>query len=85
MKAKKMMATMRRDFWALVGGGMGIGFALGALLTVCNFAKASEKADPERALFMLNCVYDWNLSNETCESILHGEPVPPFDKEVGDE
>ena len=33
--------------------------------------------DPERARFMLECTYDWQLAPETCRKILQGENPPP--------
>ena len=40
--------------------------------------------DPERARFMLECAYDWNLSPHTCREILKGDdppvPAPEYDE-----
>lgn len=78
------MLMRKGDFLVFVCGGTGLGLVLGgALIVLINRTPPPEpKPDPERALFMLQCVYEWNLSNETCEAVLHGDPLPPFDKEV---
>lgn len=52
------------------------------LLLLCfafvGWQHATPKRDVERATFLLKCVYEWGLSNEQCEGVLEGEPVPPF-------
>ena len=42
---------------------------------VANYQTA-DTPDPERARFMLECTYDWNLSPQTCREILYGKDPP---------
>lgn len=38
----------------------------------------TPKPDPEKANFMMECVYGWEQTAENCEAIWQGEPPPPL-------
>ena len=67
-----------------------VGLGISALMLLVVMAKltiwtyrTTAPPDPERARFMLECTYDWNLSPQACRQILNGDdppvPAPEYD------
>lgn len=44
--------------------------------------QATNRSSVERAEFLLKCNYEWDLSNEQCEAVLDGEPLPPVPDDI---
>lgn len=63
--------------WAQpVVAGVSVVLAIGLAMAAGGaFNGVSE--DPERARFMLECVYDWEVAPSDCREILNGEDPPP--------
>ena len=66
----------------IVGPGLifavGLGLCLvGILGALGSKASPEPELDPDRARFMIECAYDWNLAPQTCREILNGEDPPP--------
>ena len=63
---------------ALIGGAI-VGAVFHVALCCSLHEMRGSRDETERARFMLECAYDWQLAPETCERMLEGErpPVPP--------
>ena len=75
-------------YWAKTFGIVAVGFLLlsaGSFLLLSiiqpKVGIPSLGPDPERARFMIECAYDWNLAPETCREILNGEDPPTLSPE----
>lgn len=60
--------TWKRDF-VIIG-------VISILVGIGIASIRSEPQDPDRARFLLECQYDWMLSNEACHRLLDGGDPP---------
>lgn len=69
--------------WRVVRHGLIGGAVVGVLFQIaicCSLheVRGARDEDSERARFMLECAYDWNVAPEECRRILQGDdPKPP--------
>ncbi len=47
-----------------------------AMIVGAMISQPNKTSDPERARFLLECQYDWMLSNEECHRLLDGGDPP---------
>lgn len=70
-------------FGIVAGGFLLLSAGVFLLLSIIQPEVRVSEPYPARALFMLECTYDWNLSPQTCRQVLNGEdppvPVPEHD------
>lgn len=68
--------------WRVIRHGLIGAAVVGAIahigLCCATHEVRSSDEDPERARFMLECAYDWNVAPAECRRILEGDtPKPP--------